>query len=96
MRYNLDTDITTIDGKSFEPPSTLKAAIFTALSATLRTDERLTPEEKLKLFSLSVRCHEGGLVDLAAEDVAKIKERAGALFSIHFFGRMVQLLEASP
>jgi hypothetical protein len=93
MRYNLDLPINTIDGSPFDPPSTLKAAAFTAVVSAAKSDEHLGVEAKLGLHSLSVCIHGGGIVELKAEDVAKIKERAAALFSIHFFGQMVALLE---
>lgn len=93
MHYNLDLPITQIDGTEFEPPMRLVTTVFTAITTALRGDETLTPADKLQQYALAVRIHNGGVVELKAEDVAIIKDRAGKLYFTVVYGRLVELLE---
>lgn len=95
MRYNLDLPILQIDGTEFEPPMRLVTTVFSSLVTAMRGDEQLTGEQKLAHYALAQRIHKGGIVDLKAEEVAIIKERAGKLFFTQVYGRLVELLEGA-
>jgi hypothetical protein len=93
MRYNLDLPIIQIDGTEFDPPMRLVTNMFLAITTAMKGDEQLTGEIKLKHYALAQRVHKGGVVEIQAEDIAIIKERAGRLFFTVPYGRMVELLE---
>lgn len=95
MRYNLDLPITQIDGSDFDPPMRLVTTVFNSITTAMRGDEVLTADDKLKHYALALRVHAGGVVELKAEDIAIIKERAGKLFFTVPYGRMVELLEGT-
>lgn len=102
MRITLVPEIQDLDGKAFTFPDsegkqqvqTMKAAIFLALVSTLAGDERLGVTEKFDLFKLAERVHSAqDSVTLTAEEIAKVKERAGKFYNTYFFGALVRLLE---
>lgn len=102
MRIILVDEIKDLDGKAFLFPDsegkpkvqTLKAAIFMALVSTLAGDERLGVTEKYELFKLAERTHLAkDSVSFSAEEISKIKERAGKFYNTYFLGALVRLLE---
>jgi hypothetical protein len=102
MRIVLLPEIKDLDGKAFTFPDsegkpqvqTMKAALFLCIVQTLGGDERLSVTEKFDLFKLAERVHQAeGSVQLSAEEVAKIKERAGKFYNTYFFGALVRILE---
>lgn len=94
MKLNLDQPILQIDGAPFDPPAKLDAAIFVALVSPLKGDESLDLTRKLELHRLAERVKTGSpVISVTAEELARIKERAGKLYTIHFLGQLVKMLE---
>ena len=97
MKRNLDQVMTGLDGEEFEDKATLKQLCFGALSAPLDDDPRMPIDKKMKQYGLIQKVHKGGEVDLTAEEIALIKERAAKAFkNIIVFGRLVDALESEP
>lgn len=97
MKIHVDRPVLTIGGKEFEPPTTLRAALFNALTSSVPGDERLPMDEKLKLHRLAVLMHsqgqDTGVLELSVEQIAEIKKRAAVCYPNHFFGQVNAMLE---
>ena len=96
MKRNLDKIMTGLDGEEFADKATLKQLCFTALATPLDDDARMPIDKKMKQYGLLQRVHAGGDIDLTAEEISLIKERAGKMFQLVVFGRLVETLEAEP
>jgi hypothetical protein len=99
MQRNFDVVMTQFDGKPFfledgVTQMTLGKCCFMATSMTMKGDEGLDLNAKLRLYKLSEQSFRGGVVDITAEDVATLKERAARAFgSFVLIGRIVVALE---
>jgi hypothetical protein len=96
MKIYLERPVLTVQGKPFEPPMTLRAAIFQALLAHLEDDVRLPLDEQMKIHALQKitdKPDAEGMVELTAEQVTKIKARVGKLYSIQCIGQICEMLE---
>lgn len=94
MKRNLDAPLLALDGTPFSDGATLKSVIFMVLNATLEDDNKQSVDARMKQFGLIKLVHEGGVVDLKAEDIAAIKTRGAKVLSTMAFGVMCELLEA--
>lgn len=70
---------------------TLRRVVQVALTANLEDDNKLTPEEKVKLFNLAsdVRADE---VEWTPEDVALVRARIGKAYGVAVVGAAFALL----
>lgn len=94
MQYDLSTQILNLDGKPFEDGATLRTMAFAAVTAALPDDQNKDLQHKLRLYALAQTIYAGGMVDLTAEDVALIKDRAARTFAhVVALGRMCDILE---
>ena len=73
-------------------PMTLRDLISTAINDTTR-DEILTPEDKNKIFQISVKLWTKKDMDLSVDDRAFINERAGKTLSAIGYGRVCEAME---
>ena len=96
MKRNLDVVMTDLDNKEFADKATLRLVCFGAVSNPIQGDAEMPLDKKMKQYALLQKINAGGEVDLSAEEIALIKERAGKLFPILIFGRMTDLLESEP
>lgn len=96
MKRNFDAPILNLEGKPFDGNPTLKTICFMAINAQAMGDERMTGDEKLKLFAVVSKVTSGGIVDLKAEDIAVLKERIGKTMFPVIVGRAFELLDADP
>ena len=87
-----DTGPRTVD---LEENVLFSSVVVNALTSTYRSDENITPEEKLKRFALSERIVKEGLVELTIEEAALIKKLALKGCSVLAYGRIDALLEGS-
>ena len=93
MKRDLDVIMTDLDGKEFGDKATLKMVCFGAVATPMQGDEQIPLDKKMRQYGLLQKINAGGEVDLQAEDIALIKERASKLYPILVFGRMADLLE---
>lgn len=98
MRIFVDRPIMTLDGKNFEPVTSLRAALFNACIAPLESDRNLSLEDKLKVHRLAQRVSQSaessGCLELTAEEISALKQRLnGAYPHPHFIGQIVAMLE---
>jgi hypothetical protein len=87
-------DIPTSQAKDAAPLD-LKNVATTAL-LTERQDPRQTPPDpadKLRRFALALKIHQGGKVDLSAEEIAEVKASIAAAYSALVVGRANEILE---
>lgn len=96
MKRNLDQVMTDLDGKEFGDKATLKMVCFGAVSTPMQGDDQIPMEKKLKQYALLQKINVGGVVDLTAEEISLVKERASKLYPILIFGRLVDALEGDP
>lgn len=83
--------ITMPDGKT---PATLARLCAQALGAALPEDDKeQTAEDKVRAWSLGGKIVRGGVVDLAAEDIALLKKRVGKLYGPFVVGPCLEALE---
>lgn len=105
MKINLDLPVRQMDGKAFQMigpegtpvdmPGTLREHLFSILGMSLRGDEGLDPQAKMRLYRLQQRTFlETGVASFSAEELATFKERANRMYpSAHLFGTLCDLLE---
>jgi len=96
MKRDLNQVMTDLNGDEFADKATLKLMCFSALATPMQEDGAIPMDKKMKQYSLVQKVNAGGIIDLTAEEIALIKERASKLFPLIAFGRMVELLEAEP
>lgn len=101
----VDRAVLRIDGTPFDPPCTLRSALYLCLTAPIQGDprsgrqgdEQLSIDEKLELHRLAVLMHkragDGGIIELKAEDIAAIKKRAGRILFAEILGQVYAMLE---
>jgi hypothetical protein len=94
MKRNFSTPILKIDGTAFDDKPTLATVSFMALTANLPGDDRMTGEQKVKLYKLAhLVVHAGGVKEVTAEDIALLKDRIGKAFGVLVVGAAWDLLE---
>jgi hypothetical protein len=72
----------------------LGTMLFTAMMEwTLKSDEKLTGEQKRNQYRLTGRIAQGGVVDFSAEELTTLKDRVGAGGTIFIAGRVAEMLE---
>lgn len=76
------------------PVLTLARASVNALLAIYRGEEGIDGTEKVRRFNLAQRIVDGGVVDLAAEDVVLIKTLLSKLYGPLVVGRAYAMLES--
>lgn len=81
------------DGKEVAgKPLTVRVAFIKALN-TVVANEALTPEQKARIYMLSVLLYSGDQADLRAEDIVFIKERTGKVWNALVYGKVCELLD---
>ena len=100
MLVDINQTIKGWDGESdlIEQGSPLTLAdVFLLVVNSQDEGERLSPQEKRRLFSLGVRIAtaqaSGGLADLSIEDAAVLLDRAGRFFIPLVYGRVCEILD---
>lgn len=105
MKIDLTQQLTTVTGQAFKqmaPDGTitdmdcsLRAAILMALITPLQADAQMPAQKKLQLYRLAQKINGAeNVIDLPAEDVAAIKERASLVHGIQYFGAIDDAIEA--
>lgn len=94
MKKDLNTVLLNAYGKPFEPSMTLDAVCFQALNAMLPDDEKLNPDDKLKIYRVGKKIAAGGIVDFSAEELALIKGRVGKMYGAMSVGAIYEILDA--
>ena len=93
MKRDKDVTMLDLEGKPFDDKATVKTIAFVALSAQLKGDTELSTEKRLQQFQLLQKVSKGGVVDLTAEEIAMLKDRATKCVSLIALGRFVEALE---
>lgn len=94
MKLNLAQSINTLDGKPFEPATTLSEGIFQVLMSPVDTDTKLDAAKRFEIFKLAERVFKAEEATLTVEEIALIKGRAVKVCpSNYFYGQLVKLLE---
>lgn len=75
MKRNLNVPLRDLEGKPYEDAETLRDLVYLALKATLPPDEKSTIAEKAKIFSLAMRCVQGGVIEVDAPELKTIIDR---------------------
>lgn len=85
------------DGPDAEPrPLTFRDLAFIALDF-LDPGEAMGPEMKGRIFGLTMKFFAPGtILDLAVEDAALVKDRAGKALNPLAYGRLCEWLEGDP
>lgn len=94
MKRNFNAIILNLEGQPFDGSPTLKTIAFMAISAQALGDDRMTGDEKLKLYAVGTKVAAGGVVDLKAEEIAVLKDRIGKTMFPVIVGRAFDLLDA--
>jgi len=89
----LTTKLRDMDGNEFADGATLKAVIINALLTPLHGDDKKSGTDKMKLFRLAQKVHDGDDLTLPAEDVALIKERTGLAYAPLIVGRIWEAID---
>lgn len=74
--------------------ATLKSVSFVAMRSTLRGDDNMSGDDKLKLYALGHKLVNGGIVDVTAEEVALLCDRIARTYDFVTYGRAKELLDA--
>jgi hypothetical protein len=100
---NFSQPIVDLDGKSVPsstsegaPPLDLKMVAGIALLTDKPPDPRTaTPDaaNKLHRFTLAVKIHLGGVIDLSAEEIAEVKAAIAGVWPTLVFGRAAEILD---
>lgn len=94
MKRDLTRILLNVYGKPFEPETRLEVACFQALSTVFESDQRLSAEDKLKIYRLGKKVAAGGVVDFSTEELALIKERINKTFGAMPAGAVMEILDA--
>jgi hypothetical protein len=94
MKRDLDQVLMNAYGKPFEPTMALGVACFQALNSAIDSDQRLTAEDKLKMYRVGKKIAIGGIVDFSPEEIVLIKERVGKLYGAMAMGAICEILDA--
>lgn len=97
MKVNVDTILKNFEGKELklspetEELATVKVICTNALLAQYR--EPLEGKESFMRYELAKKINSGGIVDLKAEEITKIKELLPKLYSPLIVGLVYDILE---
>jgi hypothetical protein len=94
MKIDFEVKLKDPMGKDFSDGATVKAAAYAAMTAQLPEDQQMQMDAKLKLYRLTQKIAEGGVLDLPAEDIATIKQRASKALPLIGFGALADALES--
>ena len=101
VRYRMCADgMTVYHGEDGEPVIVKQGTDFTYKHAfnralgTMKGDDDLAEEDKIKVFLLQLKVANGGTQDLSDDERALIKKRVGKAFGPLIFGRVRAFLEA--
>ena len=83
------------DGTEENKPVLLKTVLVNALMASLEDDKNQTGEDKLKNWTLSKDIHDGTELDLTPEQLSKLKERVGKVYTTAVVGPVFNILNGS-
>lgn len=75
MKRNLSVALRDLEGKPFADAETLRDLVYFALRVTLPIDEKSSLAEKRKVFDLTVRVVQGGVIDVSADELKMILDR---------------------
>jgi hypothetical protein len=95
MKIDFDKMLLMPNGKEFSDSATVATASYAALTSQLPEDQQLSQDAKLKLYRLTQKIANGGLLDLTAEDVSTIKARAAKALPMIGFGALADALETT-
>lgn len=96
MKRNFDAEIKDFDGNSLrdgENALTLKVVAVNSLMAIYPDERDISGNEKLARYKIASKVHGGGMVELTAEEVAKIKALIGKAYSPAVVGPAFEILE---
>lgn len=101
MKINFSTVLISAEGKPIKEDAdkdcTLGFVAINALLGTMKGDEEMSGEDKLKYFQLAQKIADGRdknkEIDMAVEDVSKIKARIGKMYGAAIVGPAWTLLK---
>ena len=96
MKINTDEEIKNLEDVVIKDESgknvTLKTCAVAALINPSQEDVK-TADEKIANFSLAVKLQKGGVQDLKAEEIVKMKDAIGKYFGVLIVGRCLEILD---
>lgn len=100
MKYDLNVEIKSLDGKPVQAAEggvlTVKEAVLRALLAPIAGEDNEQPRKKFERWLLAKRVYSAsGEVELAAEEVAEIKDRVAKIWAASVLGPVFETLEGS-
>lgn len=95
VKILVDRPVLTIRGEPFDPPVTVRSALYMACVNPAPGDERMGYDEKLRWHALGTRIalSKDEVVEVKPEDFADLKRRMAATFSVHLLGQVNATLE---
>jgi len=94
MKYALDTVITNLDATPIKSPTGEAITFKTVCVACLVQAQDAASEDKYACFKLAVKIETAKeAVELAAEEVARLKRLIGATMPVVIVGRMFEALD---
>jgi hypothetical protein len=93
MKRDLSQELLTLKGEPFDPPATLEAVAFNALTQVHADDQAMGVDVKLKHYALARKVARGGIQDFTAEELADIKARIGKLYVTQVVGAAFEALD---
>lgn len=104
MKIDFNTELTDLDGKPIRESgaddagnATLGFIAIQACLGSMKGDEEMSGEEKLKLYQIASKIADGRkkktAVDMPIEDVTEIKSRVGRMFTPAIVGPVYGLLD---
>lgn len=97
MRINTNVVLKNYEGKEiveYEKPVTLRDVFSTALNSTL-PDEKLTADQKVKIYQITTKLYENDEADLTVDQLALIKEQVGKVYNPLVYGRVCEFLDGN-
>lgn len=100
MKIDLDAVLRDLDGKpmksdasSDSPNATLKSICLSALMASLPDEQHLPGTEKIVRYKLAIRIHDGGSQEFTPEEVTKMRDLIGKVYTTLVVGRAFDMLD---
>ena|SRR6185436_12502090 len=97
MRINTTQVLKNYEGKEIledDKPITLRDVFSIGLNSQL-PDEKMTADQKAKIFQITTKLYTNNEVDLTVDQLALIKEQVGKVYNPLVYGRVCEIIDGT-
>lgn len=94
MKKDFSTEVLDLDGKVIKlDDSNLTMQKLANIAIQASDTRECSADEKGKKFSLMIKIHNGGVVEVSSEEITLLKDLAGRALTTLGYGRFIKFLE---